>query len=91
MTRLKEMRVENRTKRKCLLSEKKCLIYERGQKRPSSLLYFISQKFNQETTRRALADCTGLRALANNALRDKALPLLVIGWLATSNGTPRRY
>ena len=45
-------------------------------------------KVNLETIRRALADCTGLTALANNALRDKPLALLVIGWLATKYSTP---
>lgn len=47
-------------------------------------------KLNLEGVQRALADCTGLRALANNALRDNPPPLLVIGRLATKNGTPRR-
>ena len=40
-------------------------------------------KVNLEIIRRALADCTGLTTLTNNALRDKPLALLVIGRLAT--------
>ena len=66
MTRLKEIREENVSKEKCSLTGKNCLRYKRGLKRPSCLLYLISQD-NLETIRQALADCTGLTVLANIA------------------------